>query len=70
MRLINVLAEGGDLADLLEDEGVLLRVAVNGDTGTVVASVLETSETGDEDVDDLLAVLLHQVVDIGENAAL
>ncbi|KAI3475145.1 hypothetical protein L1887_63506 [Cichorium endivia] len=70
VRLINVLAEGGDLADLLEDEGVLLRVAVNGDTGTVVASVLETSETGDEDVDDLLAVLLHQVVDVGENAAL
>lgn len=69
-RLIDVLAESGDLADLLENEGVLLGVTVNGNTGRVVTSVFETGETVDKNVNDLLAVLLHQVVDISENAAL
>ncbi len=69
-RLIDVLAESSDLADLLEDQSVLFGFAVDSNTGTVVASVFETGKTVDEIVNDLLTVLLHQVVDISENAAL
>lgn len=69
-RLVNVLAESSDLANLLEDKGVLFGVTIDRNTGRVVTSVLETGKAIDEDVNDLLAVLLHQVVDVGENAAL
>ncbi len=40
------------------------------DTSRVVPSVFETGQAIDEDVNDLLAVLLHQVVDVSENTAL
>lgn len=69
-RLVNMLAESSDLADLLENESVPLCVTINGNTGRVVTSVFETSKTVDKNVYDLLAVLLHQVVDVSENAAL
>lgn len=58
----------GDLADLLEGEDLVLLVAVYSQTGRVVAAVFEAGQSIDEGVDDELAVLLHEVVDVAENA--
>jgi hypothetical protein len=43
--LVDELLELGDLANLLEGKNLLLLVAIDGQTGRIVATVLETRET-------------------------
>jgi hypothetical protein len=58
----------GDLADLLEGENLILLVTIYGQTGRVVATVFEAGEAIDEGVEDELAVLLDEVVDVAKDA--
>ena len=55
--LCDALAEARDLADLFEEDGLALFVAVDADARRVVAAVLLAGEAVDEDLADLLAVL-------------
>lgn len=48
LLLLNQLLQLRDLADLLEGKDLILLVAIDGETGGVVAAVFETSETVDE----------------------
>ena len=45
LLLLDELLQLGDLADFLEGEDLVLLVAIDGDTGGVVAAVFETGET-------------------------
>lgn len=66
--LVNELPQLGDLANLLEGLDLLLLVAIDGQTSRVVATVLETGQAVNEGVENGLAVLLDEVVDVTENA--
>lgn len=68
VRLVDELPQLGDLANLLEGLDLVLLVAIDGQTGGIIASVLEARETVDEGVENELAVLLDEVVDVTENA--
>ena len=43
--LVNQLPQLGDLADLLEGNDLVLLVAIDGETGGVIATVFETRKT-------------------------
>lgn len=45
LGLLDELLELGDLADLLEGKDLVLLVAVDSETGRIVATVLEAGET-------------------------
>ncbi len=65
---LDLVLQGLDLALLLDQDGVLLAfAAVDPDAGAVVAAVLEPLEAADQEVDDLLARLRRQVVQVGED---
>lgn len=85
LGLCNQLLQLGDFAHLLEGKDLILLVAVNSETGRVVATVFQTRQalflldqdtklmgrskhTVDQGVENELAVLLHQVVDVSEDA--
>ena len=55
------LLELGDLANLLEGKDLVLLVAIDGNTGGVVAAVLETGETCSERIRQLLRGLRAEI---------
>lgn len=48
LLLLDQLLQLSDLADLLEGKDLILLVAIDGETGGVVAAVFEAGETVDE----------------------
>jgi hypothetical protein len=82
---IDHLAELDHLADLLEGDNLVGLVAIDAETGRVVAAVFEAAQawgdgiskaegsmqrgrTIDESIEDVLAVLFDQVVDVAKNS--
>ncbi len=56
------------LANLLESKHFILLVSIHRETGRVVSSIFKPGETIDKSVDYVAAVLLHQVINVSEDA--
>jgi len=67
-RAGNFLAEAGDLADFLEEDDGSWLIAINAKTGGIVASVLLTSETSAENLENLFATLFLQVAAVAKDS--
>jgi len=61
LLLLDELLQLGDLANLLEGKDLVLLVAIDGNTGGVVAAVLETGETCSERIRQLLRGLRAEI---------
>jgi len=57
-RRSDLLAETGDFADFLEKDDFTRFIAISTETSRVVTTVLFTSETATENLQNLLAILL------------
>ena len=67
LLLLDELLQLGNLAHLLEGHDLILPVTIYGQTGRVIATVLEPGEAIDEGVEDELPVLLDKVVNVAKN---
>jgi hypothetical protein len=64
----NKLLQLDDFADLLECKDLVLLVSINSQTCGIIATVFESRKSIDEGIENELSILLHQIVDVSENA--
>lgn len=62
------MAETVDLADFFESQDFIFAVAVDSETGRIVASIFQPGETVKQGIDNMLAILLDEIVDVAKNA--
>lgn len=67
-RLVNKFSELGHLAQLFEGKDLISLVTIYSQTSRVITTVFKTGETVDKGIEDKLAVLLDQVVNVAEYA--
>jgi hypothetical protein len=68
LLLLDELLQLGNLAHFLEGKDLILLVSIYGQTGRVVATILQSREAIDEGVEDELPVLLDEVVNVAKDA--
>jgi hypothetical protein len=68
LLLCNELLQLCDLADFLECEDLVLLVAIDCQTSGIVAAIFESRKAIDQGIENELPILLHQIVDVTENA--
>jgi hypothetical protein len=56
------------LAHLLESKHFILLVTIHSETSRVVSSIFESGKAVDKSVNYVTAVLLHQIVNVSEDA--
>lgn len=66
----NKLLQLDDLADLFECKDLILLVSINSQTCGIIATVFESRQSIDEGIENELSILLHQVIDVSENATI
>jgi len=68
LLILDELPQLRHLANLLEGKHFILLVSVHSETCRVVSSIFKPGKTIDKSVNYVAAVLLHQIIDVSEDA--